>query len=137
MNLGPDTEDVVGVIVYYKNKILVVKGSGGGKWSFPKGRRRERETHLQGAVREAREEAGIDLTPYEPNMELALRYGTYYLYNLRELPELTLPSTPEEIEQIGLHNYHTLKNCDKNADLRYYFGLSRHFLSFAYSAYKK
>ena len=136
MDLGYDTEDIVGVIVYYKNKLLLVKGSGGGKWSFPKGHRKEKESKLEGALREAREEAGIDLSCYVPNMELFLRYGTYYLYNLEELPDRSLPTTPEEIEQIGFHNFWSLRGQDKNADLRFYFSLSRHLLSFAYSAKK-
>jgi len=119
MELGEDTEDVVGVIVLCKGKILLVRGTS-GKWSFPKGRRRENESPLEGAIREAREEAGIDLKGVPPALTMLLRYGTYFLYDFKERPELAEPLTPEEILEIGWKNYKSLKGHDKNADLRFY-----------------
>lgn len=119
MDLGEDTQEVVGVIVLHRNKILLVRGAG-GKWSFPKGRRREKESPLQGAIREAREEAGIDLAGLSPDVTMLLRYGTYFLYSLKELPELAEPLTPEEVLEVGWKNYTSLKGHDKNADLRFY-----------------
>jgi 8-oxo-dGTP pyrophosphatase MutT (NUDIX family) len=54
-------EETVGVIVLDKGgRHLMVKGVT-GKWSFPKGRQKEGEPIYEAALREAREEAGIDL----------------------------------------------------------------------------
>lgn len=120
MDLGPDTEDVVGSIVLYHNKILLVKGVG-GKWSFPKGRRRENETKYEGAIREALEEAGIDLAGTRPDFTLNLRYGTYFVFNLWRHPTLSPPTTPEEILEVAWKNVQSMKGEEKNADLKFYF----------------
>ncbi len=120
-----DTEDVVGVIcVDAKGQVLLVQGLG-GKWSFPKGRRKSNETHYQGAVREAREEAGIDLTGRPVNVKMSLRYGTYYLYVFGrsgdQIP-LAESSTPEEILRVAWVNLKSAEFAkeEKNADLRFY-----------------
>lgn len=129
MDLGKDTEQVVGVIVYDKTgKVLLVQGRG-GKWSFPKGRKKEHETELAGAQREAREEAGLDLRGLEYQVKMQLRYGTYYIYQLSAVSEsirLETPSTPEEIEKVDWVRVRaaTFRKEDKNADLRAY--LSHH-----------
>jgi 8-oxo-dGTP pyrophosphatase MutT (NUDIX family) len=120
MELGKDTEDVCGVIAIYRNSILLVRGTG-GKWSFPKGRRRENESFLQGALREAKEEAGLDLTGISPDLTLRLRYGTYFLFNLWRLPLLEEPTTPEEILEVAWHTAASMRDKEKNADLKCYF----------------
>ena len=124
MNHTKDTEDVVGVIVFYRNQILLVRGVG-GKWSFPKGRRRENESFLQGALREAKEEAGLDLTGISPDVTLKLRYGTYFIFNLWRIPELASPSTPEEVLEVGWHTFQSMRDKEKNADLKCYFKLKK------------
>lgn len=124
MDLGNDTEDVVGVIALYRNKMLLVRGSG-GKWSFPKGRRRENETSIEGALREAREEAGLDLSGRNPDITLSLRYGVYYIFNLWRQPELLSPSTPEEVLEVAWHNFQSMKDKEKNADLKCYFKMKK------------
>jgi 8-oxo-dGTP pyrophosphatase MutT (NUDIX family) len=125
MNSAKDTEDVVGVIcVDRQGRVLLVQGSG-GKWSFPKGRRKENETKYQGAVREALEEAGIDLTGRGVNAKIGLRYGTYYLYAFGrsgdEIP-LEKPQTPDEITKVAWVNTKSVDfgKEEKNADLRVY-----------------
>lgn len=124
MNHTKDTEDVVGVIVFYRNQILLVRGVG-GKWSFPKGRRQEGETPLEGALREAREEAGLDLTGISPDLTIHLLHGVYYLYNLWRLPELKPPTTPEEILEVDWRNFQSMRDEQKNADLKFYFKMKR------------
>ncbi len=125
MNAAKDTEDVVGVIcVDAKGRVLLVQGMG-GKWSFPKGRRKENETHYQGAIREAREEAGIDLKDRPVNVKLQLRYGTYYLYAFgRTGDQIPLQEslTPHEIQQVSWVDLKSdgFRAAEKNADLRVY-----------------
>lgn len=118
-----DTLDVVGVICVDKlGRVLLVQGRG-GKWSFPKGRRKELETSYQGAIREAKEEAGIELKDRLVNAKIQLRYGTYYLYVFgrsgEEIP-LQEPMTAEEISQVSWIDLHSesFNSFEKNADLR-------------------
>ena len=125
MNTAKDTTDVVGVIcVDREGQVLLVQGFG-GKWSFPKGRRKENETSYQGALREAKEEAGIDLSGRLVNMKINLRYGTYYLYVFgRKGEEIPLidPMTPQEITKVAWVNLKSdgFSQAEKNADLRHY-----------------
>jgi 8-oxo-dGTP pyrophosphatase MutT (NUDIX family) len=118
-----DTLDVVGVICVDKfGRVLLVQGRG-GKWSFPKGRRKELETFHQGALREAKEEAGIDLKNMTIQAKIQLRYGTYYLYVFGKSGneiELDDPMTPDEIACVAWLDTETLAHLDKNADLRVY-----------------
>jgi 8-oxo-dGTP pyrophosphatase MutT (NUDIX family) len=121
--MNKDTLDVVGVICLDRlGRVLLVQGSG-GKWSFPKGRRKELETSYQGAIREAKEEAGIELNGRLVNAKIQLRYGTYYLYVFgrsgEEIP-LVKPMTPDEISQVSWIDLRSdsFDSLDKNADLR-------------------
>jgi len=125
MSLGKDTLDVVGVIcVDKKGHVLLVQGKG-GKWSFPKGRRKEKETSYEGAIREAKEEAGMLLAGRPVNLKINLRYGTYYLYYFhhegKEI-QLQAPETPDEITQVAWVNLKSIgfQKAEKNADLRNY-----------------
>jgi 8-oxo-dGTP pyrophosphatase MutT (NUDIX family) len=120
-----DTLDIVGVIVQEAGgRILLVEGLG-HKWSFPKGRRKESETAHEAALREAREEAGIDLRSETCAACIKLKYGTYYVYQLAKKAsdiKLESPSTPEEITQVAWRGQHSaiLRAADKNADLRFF-----------------
>lgn len=118
-----DTLDVVGVICIDKmGRLLLVQGAG-GKWSFPKGRRKELETSYQGAIREAKEEAGIELKNCPIQRKIQLRYGTYYLYifnqSCSEIP-LDVPMNPSEISNVSWIDFHSdsFESYEKNADLR-------------------
>lgn len=59
-------EKSCGGIIFYKTrqntKILLVKNSNGRYWSFPKGHIEEGETEQDTAVREIKEETGLDVT---------------------------------------------------------------------------
>ena len=125
MNSAKDTEDVVGVIcVDRKGRVLLVQGKG-GKWSFPKGRSKENDSHYQGAIREAKEEAGIELADRKVNVKLKLRYGTYYVYAFgragEEIP-LDEPMTQDEITKVEWVNLNSqvFEKEEKSAALRVY-----------------
>ena len=59
-------EKSCGGIIFYKTrqntKILLVKNNNGRYWSFPKGHIEEGETEQQTAIREIKEETGLDVT---------------------------------------------------------------------------
>ncbi len=59
-------EKSCGGIIFYKTKqntkILLVKNSNGRYWSFPKGHIEEGETEQETAIREIKEETGLDVT---------------------------------------------------------------------------
>ena len=59
-------EKSCGGIIFYKTKqnikILLVKNSNGRYWSFPKGHIEDGETEQETAIREIKEETGLDVT---------------------------------------------------------------------------
>ncbi len=59
-------EKSCGAIIFYKTKqntrILLVKNNNGRYWSFPKGHIEEGETEQETAIREIKEETGLDVT---------------------------------------------------------------------------
>ena len=59
-------EKSCGGIIFYKTKqntkILLVKNNNGRYWSFPKGHIEEGETEQETAIREIKEETGLDVT---------------------------------------------------------------------------
>lgn len=58
-------EKSCGAIIFYKNKqntkILLVKNNNGRYWSFPKGHIEDGENEKQTAIREIKEETGLDV----------------------------------------------------------------------------
>ena len=59
-------EKSCGGVIFYKTKqntkILLVKNNNGRYWSFPKGHIEEGETEQETAIREIKEETGLDVT---------------------------------------------------------------------------
>jgi 8-oxo-dGTP pyrophosphatase MutT (NUDIX family) len=78
-----DTRDKVGVIVLDRDGYLLLVEGKGGKLSLPKGGRHRGETDLEGALREAWEETGIDLDENAYVEKLKLIWGTYFVYRLQ------------------------------------------------------
>lgn len=121
--MSRDTDDICGVIVLDKNnRLLVVKGIG-GIWSLPKGHRKENENIYEAALREAREETGIDLTDQFPVAFIKLARGSYYLYKLKasyaEIPQEAL-ITPEEVLDVAWLKRKQLFKEHTNHDLGFY-----------------
>lgn len=119
-----DTREKVGVIVYDNTgKILLVKGVG-GKLSLPKGGRMRGETELEGAVREAWEETGLDLESMFYTFKTKLIWGTYYVFKLSvSAKDLSLrPRIHGEIEEIlwkSPKSFWLTTSPDMNCDLKY------------------
>lgn len=90
-------------------RLLLVKGCFKDcPWGFPKGKVDEGESLLQCAVRETREETGIDMTGQlreEHKIQLCLgspkKDITLYIAVLRELPTNLAPQVQNEIGKIG------------------------------------
>ena len=59
-------EKSCGAIIFYRNrrntKILLVKNNNGRYWSFPKGHIEQGENEEETAIREIKEETGLELT---------------------------------------------------------------------------
>lgn len=68
-------EKSCGAIIFYKTKqntkILLVKNNNGRYWSFPKGHIEDGESEQETAVREIKEETGLDVTLFENFREIS------------------------------------------------------------------
>jgi len=115
-----DTREKVGVIVYdTAGQVLLVEGVG-GKISLPKGARLRGETELEGAVREAWEETGIDLEEAMYLLKTKLIWGTYFVYklNVRGRELVLRPREGETVEVMWKSptsfslNHSAQLNCD-------------------------
>lgn len=62
---------------------LLVLGRQSNKWGFPKGHMEQNETEEQTALREVREETGIDLSSHDITSESRLRFknNIYFLFH--------------------------------------------------------
>jgi len=61
------------------NNVLLVEAHKSGRWSFPKGKINEKEEHINCAVREVKEECGIDITPYLDPDKFFVDYRKRYI----------------------------------------------------------
>jgi len=89
------------VLISDKGNILVVKGRLSNKWGFPKGHGNIGEKPLDAALRELKEEAGIDVSdlprPYEMRFKTksGTMGGTYFIYKLEYQPPACIGDTKE------------------------------------------
>lgn len=110
------------------NTVLLVKGRKSGKWSFPKGHKHKvyAETYLECAVRETREETGVDLSDTSHVSVHRLSVGEYYLFELQgELP-IVIEDT-SEIEEARWMSLEDMSNVACNVDVNNFLSrLQRH-----------
>ena len=59
INLLRDTKETAGIIIQFKEEILLLKRPS-GTWAIPKGHIKEGESHYDGMIRELKEETGLD-----------------------------------------------------------------------------
>ena len=98
------------------NKILLVKGKKTGKWSFPKGHREVSESYLECALRETREETGVDLKELKAVAYHRLSVGEYFFYEVGAEMPITIEDTTEIQEAKWLY-LNELPDIECNVDV--------------------
>ena len=89
------------VLINPYDEFLVVQGRLSRKWSFPKGHGDKHEKPLEAALRELKEEAGIDLEGQVPFCEKRFKSsngktgGTYFIFKLTETMKIRIEDTSE------------------------------------------
>jgi 8-oxo-dGTP diphosphatase len=76
-----------GVILIHRGRVLTVRGAATGIWSFPKGSVLPGESTPAAALRELREETGIQLTEDVLGPRFRSGRGLYYVVHVDERPE--------------------------------------------------
>jgi 8-oxo-dGTP pyrophosphatase MutT (NUDIX family) len=108
---------VYGVILLnYFNEVVVVRGRKSGKWSFPKGHGRSRESPLDASVRELKEETGINVKDVKPDDEIRFNSGTYFVFIVADRLELA-PEDTNEIQDSMWVSLSRIRSLTTNKDL--------------------
>jgi 8-oxo-dGTP pyrophosphatase MutT (NUDIX family) len=116
----PQSHKVYGSIcISPTNRVLVVKGRRSGKWSFPKGHKNGSESYIDCALRETREETGLDLSTLSPMAYHKLSAGEYYFYEVEreEAPEIR---DCGEVEDAGWFTLEEVAQMPCNVDVSYF-----------------
>lgn len=135
---GADTGQRAGLIIQdAADCILIVRGPS-GKWSFPKGCLKRGESAWDGAVRETREETGLDVEALAAAgkvqlhmMEIPMPHGLYWIVSVRDPSVKKMLSTVPSREVIEMDwvpvAKRTLEGRFLNSDLKTYIeGLLRY-----------
>ena len=108
-------EKSCGAIVYRKSRdrieLLLIQNRYGGHWSFPKGHVEGEETEVQTALREGKEETGLDIQ-LEDGFRQAVEYfpkpnvKKQVVYFLGQAQSLEIKRQKEEISRITWTDIH-------------------------------
>ena len=108
-------EKSCGAIVYRKSRdrieLLLIQNRYGGHWSFPKGHVEGEETEVQTALREVKEETGLDIQ-LEDGFRQAVEYfpkpnvKKQVVYFLGQAQSLEIKRQKEEISRITWTDIH-------------------------------
>jgi len=90
------TQSYGAILITEDGEVAVVHGKNSRKWSLPKGHGLTSETPLQAAVRELKEEAGVDMRGVKPDDEIKFRCGIYFVFNVKQ----PIPLNPEDSNEI-------------------------------------
>ncbi len=114
----PFSQKVYGVVLISDNdRVLVVKGSRTGKYSFPKGHINSFENVRECAKREFHEETGLKCTDYKELGYQHLSAGGYYFYHTQNEDEPILNKNQDEVVDIRWMSLNELKNERVNVDV--------------------
>lgn len=115
---------VYGAIVMNNIKeIVLIKGRQSGKWSFPKGHGRPRETPLEACIRELKEETGIDMYGITPDDEIRFNTGTYFVFFVKDRIKIEPEDTKEVADSMWIsinRIQHVRMNKDLNSFCRFF-----------------
>jgi len=104
------------VLLNYYNEVVVVQGRKSGKWSFPKGHGRSRESPLDASVRELKEETGMNLKGVKPDDEIRFNSGTYFVFIVPDRLELVPEDTNEILDSMWV-SLSRIRSLTTNKDL--------------------
>ena len=108
-------EKSCGAIVYRKSRdrieLLLIQNRYGGHWSFPKGHVEGEETEVQSALREVKEETGLDirlLDGFRESVEYCPKPNVkkQVVYFLGQAQSLEIKRQKEEISRITWTDIH-------------------------------
>jgi len=109
-----------GLIVVSNNKYLVVFGKNSKKWSFPKGKKNEKELSLVCAIREFEEETGILLESSDFNdIRFFFRTSHCVYYILKLDKDLDFIKNPKHNCEIAKVKYMTISELNSLSNLNY------------------
>ena|SRR3989338_9338264 len=96
------TLPTAGAIVHYENNILLVKNQNGTVYSMPKGKAEKGETLEQTAIREVKEETGLDLTDNitGSNRHTTIQKTRFYIVETDHLLPRFTGYNPREIADV-------------------------------------
>ena len=90
---------VYGVILISPDReTVVIRGRQTGKWSFPKGHGTSDELPYDAAIRELKEETGLEIKAKQADDELRFKSGTYYIFYVDEKLDLRTEDTKEVMD---------------------------------------
>jgi bis(5'-nucleosidyl)-tetraphosphatase len=122
-------EKSCGALVFRKyhgnTELLLIKHANGGHWSFPKGHVEPGETEIETAIREVKEETGIDIivdSSFREIVSYSPKKDTQkdVVYFLAIAKNYNFTPQPEEIAQIKwveISRVHTILSYDNDRQL--------------------
>ena len=90
------------VFIDKKNNSILIVQSRGNLWGFPKGTANENESFKECAIREAKEETGIELGISELNDYIAVRENAVYFFKVIEEREMEIQHSIENNDANGI-----------------------------------
>jgi mRNA-decapping enzyme subunit 2 len=97
-------------------EVLLVRGRRSGKWSFPKGHCQGDENDLECALRELKEETGVDIKDIKYSSYHKLRGGGYFVFPLEGCPDTKIRDH-WEVKEVKWWPVSSLPRLDSNVDV--------------------
>jgi 8-oxo-dGTP pyrophosphatase MutT (NUDIX family) len=113
----PRSQKVYGVVcVSTQGTVLLVRGRRLGIWSFPKGHLIGNELGHECALRELKEETGIELSKIDYTGSRKLYAGEYFFYTVEDEIPIKVHDT-NEIDAAGWFTLDTMREMRGNIDV--------------------